>query len=444
MSIIYSMTFLSGSVLSYNNSYLTQDPTYLCKKTPEGDYESCTKDEICELGNWKIDWSDNNSLDNWITQFGWNCQSAEAISLLSSIYYLGYSFGCLFIPRLTDKNIKVMTCLSFFLGVVCVARYNGCYITVYEFSPEKYKYSVSTMLLIFESLLCIFTAVYCKYISRNWLYLQIFGVAISGLSIIGLWFIPETPEYLYSLHRFSECKYVCKKIAKFNGKSLEQKYVFDNEQDLNEMRFEIVTAGSNYKKSKLKDQQIRLSYQIQASLKTSFREFLQDKSNVRNLIVNVLLWMITIVAYTIIVFHGNYFPSDYYDSYIAGLCVELFAYIIGELLYAKTTGKKFFFFSYTLAGVFGSFILISQEYPEMMASFMSRFFISLTYTGIYMSNSVFPVLFSSTTFGVCNFFAGLAGMLSYEVILKLDDPIQVSIMIVLCLGGGMISIFLKE
>ena len=96
-----------------------------------------------------------------------------------------------------------MTTLSFFLGITCVARYNGCYIAVYEFAPEKYKYSVSTLLLISESLLCIFTAVYNKMISKNWLYMQIFGVIISGISIIGLWFIPESPEYLYSLNRFS-------------------------------------------------------------------------------------------------------------------------------------------------------------------------------------------------------------------------------------------------
>ena len=142
-----------------------------------------------------------------------------------------------------------------------------------------------------------------------------------------------------------------------------------------------------------------------------------------NLLVNVLLWIITIIAYNVIVFHGNFFPGDQYDSYIAGLCVELFAYIIGDIMYVKTTGKKFFFFSYLLAGIFGAFMLISTDYPEMMASFLARFCISLTYSGIYMSNSVFPVLFSSTAFGVCNFFSGIASLMFYEVVYKKEDPV---------------------
>jgi len=62
----------------------------------------------------------------------------------------------LYLAVLFTKDIQVMTALCFFLGITCVARYNGCYIAAYEFAPDKYKYSVSTVLLISESLLCIF------------------------------------------------------------------------------------------------------------------------------------------------------------------------------------------------------------------------------------------------------------------------------------------------
>lgn len=150
------------------------------------------------------------------------------------MYYLGYAFGCLFIPRITDKygrkfpfimcmtlqfplyvmmlisrNIKLNTGLSFFLGVCCVGRYNGCYINISEYVHTRYKNAVSTMLLVFDSLTNILVALYCKSISKNWLYLQIFGCVLSGISVIGCTLVPETPEYLYSFFRFSQCKFVC-------------------------------------------------------------------------------------------------------------------------------------------------------------------------------------------------------------------------------------------
>jgi Sugar (and other) transporter len=44
---------------------------------------------------------------------------------------------------------------------------------------------------------------------------------LNGLSAIGLFFIPESPEYLYSFYRFRECREVIEKIAKWNGRVRE-------------------------------------------------------------------------------------------------------------------------------------------------------------------------------------------------------------------------------
>lgn len=148
-------------------------------------------------------------------------------SMLSSMYYLGYSFGCLFIPRITDKygrwfifmlsmviqfplylavlfskRVEVTTALSFFLGICCVARYNGCYINISEYVHAKYKYTVGTFLLVSDSFTCIVIALYFKF-CKNWLYLQIFGVCLSFIAAVGCFYVPETPEYLYSFYRFS-------------------------------------------------------------------------------------------------------------------------------------------------------------------------------------------------------------------------------------------------
>ena len=182
-----------------------------------------------------MDWDSPESLDNWLNMFELNCKSSNSsiriliilcillsyldsivvkslaylitffffsgapvvkTSLLSSMYYLGYSIGCLFIPRITDKygrwfifmlcmvvqfplsvailfskSVELNTALSFFLGVCCVGRYNGCYINISEYVDDRYKNTMATLLLVADSLTCILVAVYNKFISKDWLYL---------------------------------------------------------------------------------------------------------------------------------------------------------------------------------------------------------------------------------------------------------------------------------
>lgn len=105
------------------------------------------------------------------------------------------------------------------MGVVCVGRYNGCYINISEYVHTPYKNAVSTLLLVFEQFVAFIIAFYFKFISTNWLYLQIFGVTVNLVAVIGSYYIPESPEYLYSFYKFEETRKVIKWIALKNGKS---------------------------------------------------------------------------------------------------------------------------------------------------------------------------------------------------------------------------------
>ena len=54
------------------------------------------------------------------------------------------------------------------------------------------------------------------------------------------------------------------RIAKYNGKEEEfgKHYIFDCEHERKEINFDIITAGSNYQKSKIKDQEIARNEKI--------------------------------------------------------------------------------------------------------------------------------------------------------------------------------------
>ena len=56
-----------------------------------------------------------------------------------------------------------------------------------------------------------------------------------------------------------------------------------------------------------------------------------------------------------------------------------------------------------------------HPFVEMAFAFISKFGISGAYQGIYMANSLFPVIFSSTTFGICNISGGSSQILAAHI-----------------------------
>jgi MFS family permease len=151
----------------------------------------------------------------------------KKISMIDTIHYAGMVIGSSFIPRLTDlygrkkpflvcilaqfplyclalvtTSINVYITIFFFMGICYVGRYNGAYINISEYVHDKWKNPVSTWLLVWDSMASIIIAFYCKSISKYWLWLQIFGASLNFLAVIGTFFTPESPEYLYGFYKF--------------------------------------------------------------------------------------------------------------------------------------------------------------------------------------------------------------------------------------------------
>ena len=115
-----------------------------------------------------------------------------------------------------SRSLLLTTVLGFFLGITHIGIYNGAYINICEYFHLKWKNHVCTVLLVFDMLSVIIIGFYWRYISKNWVWLQVFAVSLNGISIAGLFLFPESPEYLYSFYRFSELRAVLKKLASWN------------------------------------------------------------------------------------------------------------------------------------------------------------------------------------------------------------------------------------
>jgi hypothetical protein len=51
--------------------------------------------------------------------------------------------------------------------------------------------------------------------------------------MIGIYWLPESPEYLYMVYKYEECRNVIKRIAKINKvANFPQDFLFDTEEEL--------------------------------------------------------------------------------------------------------------------------------------------------------------------------------------------------------------------
>lgn len=157
-------------------------------------------------------------------------------------------------------------------------------------------------------------------------------------------------------------------------------------------------------------------------MKFGIRSFFKEKDNIINLLLTILLWVITIQNYQVNAYYANFFPGDAFQNLSVISTVELFAYMISGFAYDWFKGKptiKLFIMSFSicLVGALGILINDKDNFPivDMICNFIVKFGIASCYQGVYIANILFPIVFSSTTFGICCMFGAIAGVLSPNI-----------------------------
>jgi len=130
----------------------------------------------------------------------------------------------------------------------------------------------------------------------------------------------------------------------------------------------------------------------------------------------LFLWVASAFNYYLINFQLKYIDGDIYTNTIVSSVSEVTAYLISGALYEKIGTRVSFIGSFIIA-IVGSILLITfdgEKYKDFVPLFVlgSKFGISGSFNVVYLANGLFPPLYSSTTFGLCNFFARLASMLA--------------------------------
>lgn len=230
---MFIIAFVSGQYIAQIMMYIELQPDYKCSLTNDfKDEFSCVPRKSKQSGDlpqfcdttlfYKVDWDSESSLDNWYVQQNMECISKARIGLIGSAYFIGWAFAAVFIPRLSDllgrkvtflfsmalqlcaffalyfsRNVNLTTVCMFFFGMAAVGRCSISYLFMMELLPTNMQTLAGTILQVNNNLVSVIATVYFWYISKNWLWIELFAGGLNILCMVTCMLVfPETPKYL--------------------------------------------------------------------------------------------------------------------------------------------------------------------------------------------------------------------------------------------------------
>ncbi|KAG1706156.1 Carcinine transporter [Nymphon striatum] len=239
--------------------------------------------------------------------------------------------------------------------VSSMSLYFTVYVYAIEFVGRRYRGAVSVVLALCYSFSMMILC-FCAYFIRSWKNLSLVISVPSIIILAALWFIPESPRWLYTTGKFDELKIVLTKIAKINGKK-----------------------EFNYDLTKLKDPEAEITKNSNGSVLDLFRTPNMRK---KMIILTYLNFITGICYFGLSLFASEMVPNMILGIFLAGV-VEIPGNIIGFLLMDKWGRRWTTTFTYLVAGVAAivALELRSINHILMMALFL---FAKMSIAGNYM------------------------------------------------------------
>ncbi|CAF0751650.1 unnamed protein product [Didymodactylos carnosus] len=329
-----------------------------------------------------------------------------------------------FVPMSIDTKFWLLIINQFACGLVS-AIYSITFVLMLELTSAAHTtFAANTALVSFtigEALVTLFA-----YLCRNWQLLKWVNTIFIGLMLPYLYFMPESPQFLYSKKNYLKLEILLRKITRMNKKLEAEWYPYYQEL----LRYNRISRPVNTK-----------------SFVQQTKEIVTHKPTMSKLLIVSLIGFTTLLLY-IKISYGLAAMGDFspYIGTLIGAIVEGAGYVAGGLLVLKM-GRKLSFIAFTtLTGtciLIIPFIIHRYQVPTILISQLGKFAISgcIAVSWIFVPE-LFPTAIRSSANG---FFIAMsrAGAMLAPIIDSLVDDNYVNVTFYVYTGFAVIIILLS-
>jgi MFS transporter, OCT family, solute carrier family 22 (organic cation transporter), member 4/5 len=130
-----------------------------------------------------------------------------ASMLIQTVAFTGLYFS---------HDIDVTTASVFLIGVASAGRTAIGFLYIMELLPTRNQVIVATILHINTASVNLIACLYFWFLSKNWLWLELMAGGFGVLSGLGTCFLPESPKFYISQHKYDEARAAINKMARWN------------------------------------------------------------------------------------------------------------------------------------------------------------------------------------------------------------------------------------
>ncbi|XP_071504207.1 organic cation transporter protein-like [Diadema antillarum] len=401
-----------------------------------GDVISCDEGWIYDISLYK---------SSIVSEFNLVCGKEDLPDVTQSVFYGGCLAGSFIFGLLADflrrrwtliaslilqlafgalttisPSWVVYSVLRFFQGVAAIGSYIIAYVLATEFVGPLKRNIVGIAFGIPYALGYMFLAL-IAFLFRDWKTLQLVTSAPIALSIVAIFFIPESVRWLMSQKKYEDAEKILLKVAEVNHKSIprpifSQEFIKESEASQKERR------------------------------KTGIDIFRTPRMRIRSLNI-IFNWLNAMVYHGLSLNSSNLGVNDYIAFAISG-GVEIPAYII-SIFAIEIIGRRLSLCSCLLLG--GVACLCTTFKPPgailTTVAMIGKFGISASFTILYLYTcELYPTEIRSAALGTCSMFSRVASIVA-PLILTLDKfwtPLPLVVFGSVTVIAGLLSLVFPE
>ena len=264
LEMMFAFMFMVPALHMYIILFAVTEPDWKCVERSSQCYlngtQPSTNDFRCNISRSEWEFVQEVGTKTVTVDFNLYCGSSWLIHMTSSAFYLGRAFGTFALGWLTDSfgrkrilfpsyaftifaellllvmpNIWLFLVFRFISGFFIAGIWNNILLLISEFVSTRYRpFANNVIWMVWIGGLCALSLQ--AYYIRDWKILFLVCSTPYLLGLLSFWFIPESPRWLRAKGRMDEAQEVFKRIARWNGKKLDNKSELSRPDRTNQQR----------------------------------------------------------------------------------------------------------------------------------------------------------------------------------------------------------------
>lgn len=316
--IMHSKSVFSNSTIDCPNGWVydrsvfgytyTEEANFVCNRAPEKSWLAT----MMQCGGFAL-----LIIGSLADRFG-RKRTTVAVTMFLFIVCLITQFLMEFLPMDTEVKFGLLLLNQFASGLTA-ATFSLIFILLLELTSSEHTSLAGNLALVSFTIGEMIVTLFA-YLARDWQILKWADTAFVGLILPYLYFMPESPLYLYSRRQYDQLEALLRRIAKRNRRKESEWYL----------------AYQAF----MRTQPIASLHDEKTPCCTKIQQFFTNKSTLSKLFIIALIGFTTMLLYIKISYGLAAMDISPYLGILIGALVEAAGYVIGSILISTKFGRK--------------------------------------------------------------------------------------------------------